>query len=150
MALSHKNNTINGLSSQNHMKMRYYTCSCFICWKIIIDLGIYGGHFVFALKQFRPRVPKWHPADFCWGHPIVSESIIKHHQYCETRFCQNPLDYFVHIQIKQDWENLLSMGDVWIRWRCIPHQTHDSKVGPWHSIITLDVWLCLIYRFFQN
>ena len=28
MTLYHKNNTRNGLPSQNHMKMRYYTCSC--------------------------------------------------------------------------------------------------------------------------
>ena len=27
MTLYHKNNTINGLPSQNHMKMTYYTCS---------------------------------------------------------------------------------------------------------------------------
>ena len=26
MTLSHKNNTRNGLPSQNHIKMRYYTC----------------------------------------------------------------------------------------------------------------------------
>ena len=44
--------------------------------KNIFDLEISGGHFVFALKKFRPRVPKWHPADFCSGHPIVSKSII--------------------------------------------------------------------------
>ena len=61
--------------------------------KNIFDLEISGGHFVFALKKFRPRVPKWHPADFCSGCPIVSESIIKHRPYRETRFSQNPLDY---------------------------------------------------------
>ena len=61
--------------------------------KNIFDLEISGGHFVFALKKFRPMVPKWHPADFCSGHPIVSESIIKHRPYRETRFSQNPLDY---------------------------------------------------------
>ena len=65
----------------------------FICWKIIFDLEISGGHFVFVPKKIRPRVPKWHPADFCWGHPIVSESIIKHRPYRETRFSQKPLDY---------------------------------------------------------
>ena len=61
--------------------------------KNIFDLEISGGHFVFALKKFRPRVSKWHPADLCSGHPIVSESIIKHRPYRETRFSQNPLDY---------------------------------------------------------
>ena len=61
--------------------------------KNIFDLEISGGHFVYALKKFRPRVPKWHPADFCSGYPIVSESIIKHRPYRETRFSQNPLDY---------------------------------------------------------
>ena len=66
----------------------------FICWKIIFDLGIYGGHFVFALKKFRPGMPKWHPDDSCSGHPIVSESIIKRRPYRETRFRQNLLDYF--------------------------------------------------------
>ena len=65
----------------------------FICWKIIFDLEISGGHFVFALKKFRLRVPKWHPADSCSGHPIVSESIIKRCPYRETRFRQNLLDY---------------------------------------------------------
>ena len=57
----------------------------FICWKIIFDLEIFGGHFVFALKKFRPRVPKWHPADSCSGHPLEPESIIKHRPYRETR-----------------------------------------------------------------
>ena len=57
----------------------------FICWKIIFDLEIFGGHFVFALKKFRPRVPKWHPADSCSGHPLETESIIKHRPYRETR-----------------------------------------------------------------
>ena len=66
----------------------------FICWKNLFDPEKSGSHFVFALKKFRWRVPKWHPADFCWGRPIVSESIIKHRPYRETRFCQNPLDYY--------------------------------------------------------
>ena len=57
----------------------------FICWKIIFDLEIFGGHFVFALKKFHPRVPKWHPADSCSGHPLEPESIIKHRPYRETR-----------------------------------------------------------------
>ena len=57
----------------------------FNCWKIIFDLEIFGGHFVFALKKFRPRVPKWHPADSCSGHPLEPESIIKHRPYRETR-----------------------------------------------------------------
>ena len=61
---------------------------------MIFDLEISGGHFAFVPTKFRPRVPKWHPADFCWGHPIVSESIIKHRPYRETRFSQNPLDYY--------------------------------------------------------
>ena len=34
-----------------------------------------------------------HPADFCWGNPVVSESIIKHRPYRETRFSQNPADF---------------------------------------------------------
>ena len=46
---------------------------------------MFGGHFVFALKKFRPRVPKWHPADSCSGHPLEPESIIKHRPYRETR-----------------------------------------------------------------
>ena len=57
----------------------------FICWKIIFDLEIFGGHFVFALEEFRPRVPKWHPADSCPGHPLEPESILKHRPYRETR-----------------------------------------------------------------
>ena len=65
----------------------------FICWKILFDLEISGGHFVFAFKKFRPRVSKWHPADSCSGHPIVSESIIKRRPYRETHFRQNLLDY---------------------------------------------------------
>ena len=72
----------------------------FICWKIIFDLEISSGHFVFVLKKFRPRVPKWHPADSCSGHPIVSESIIKRRPYRETRFSQNLLDYkFRHTKL---------------------------------------------------
>ena len=93
MTLYHKNNTRNGLPSQNHMNMRYYTCSWLHLLKKTFDLEISGGHFVFALKKFRPRVPMWHPDDFCSGHPIASESIIKHRPYRETRFSQNPLDY---------------------------------------------------------
>ena len=46
----------------------------FICWKIISALDISGGHFVFALQKFRPRVPKWHPADSCSGHPLEPDS----------------------------------------------------------------------------
>ena len=65
----------------------------FICWKIIFDLEIFGGHFVFALKKFRPRVPKWHPADSCSGHPLEPESIIKHRPYRETRLSKKmPFD----------------------------------------------------------
>ena len=44
---------------------------------------------------------KWHPGDFCWGHPIVSESIIKHRPYREKRFGQNPLDYVDQMAV--DW-----------------------------------------------
>ena len=65
----------------------------FICWKIIFDLEIFGGHFVFARKKFRPRVPKWHPADSCSGHPLETESIIKHRPYRETRLSKKlPFD----------------------------------------------------------
>ena len=65
----------------------------FICWKIIFDLEIFGGHFVFALEKFRPRVPKWHPADSCSGHPLEPKSIIKHRPYRETRLSKKmPFD----------------------------------------------------------
>ena len=67
----------------------------FICWKKHIWPWNIWRPFCFCSKKFRPRVPKWHPADFCSGHPIVSESIIKHCPYRETRFSQNPLDYYI-------------------------------------------------------
>ena len=57
----------------------------FICWKIIFDFEIYGGHLVFALKKIRPKVPKWNPADSCSEHPLEQQSIIKHRPYRETR-----------------------------------------------------------------
>ena len=72
----------------------------FICWKIIFDLEIFGGHFVFALKKFRSRVPKWHPADSCSGHPLEPESIIKHRPYRETRLSKKmPFDNWTIIFI---------------------------------------------------
>ena len=41
----------------------------------------------------RPRVPKWHPADSCSGHPLEPESIIKQRPYRETRFSKKmPFD----------------------------------------------------------
>ena len=49
MTLNDENNARNGLPSQNHMKMRYYTCSWLHLLKNIFDLEISGGHFVFAL-----------------------------------------------------------------------------------------------------
>ena len=93
MTLKDKNNARNGLPSQNHMKMRYYTCSWLHLLKNHIWLRNIWRPFCFCPKKFRPRVPKWHPADSCSGHPIVSESIIKRRPYRKTRFRQNPLDY---------------------------------------------------------
>ena len=49
MTLSHKNNTRNGLPSQNHMKMRYYTCSWLYLLKNHIWPWNIGGHFVLNL-----------------------------------------------------------------------------------------------------
>ena len=57
----------------------------FICWKIIFDLEISDGHFVFALKKIRSRVPKWQKADSCSGYPLEPESMVKHRPYRETR-----------------------------------------------------------------
>ena len=75
----------------------------FICWKIIFDLEIFGGHFVFALKKFRPRVPKWHPADSCSGHPLEPESIIKHRPYLETRLSKKmPFDNWTNCEYSKD------------------------------------------------
>ena len=82
-----------------------------ICWKNIFDLEISGGHFVFALQKFRPRAPKWHPADFCSGHPIVSESILKHRPYRETRFSENTLDYSGPRAAR--WQKLLRLETTW-------------------------------------
>ena len=66
MTLSHEKNKGNGLPRQNHMEMRYYTCS------------------LFDLKKISQRVPKGYPADTCSGHPLEPESTIKHRPYRET------------------------------------------------------------------
>ena len=75
----------------------------FISWKIIFALEIFGGHFVFALKKFRPRVPKcWHPANSCSGDPLEPESIIKHRPYRETRLSKKmSFDNWTNRHIKE-------------------------------------------------
>ena len=109
----------------------------FTCWKILFDLEISDDQFVSVPKKIRPRVPKWHPVDFCCGHPIVSESIIKHRPYRETRFRQNPLDYSTIIVLRHFLQTHLNYQSILYAcprkcWRFQNHEKGKLK-SPWHA-----------------
>ena len=87
MTLSHKNNTRNGLPSQNHMKMMCYTCSWLHLLKNqrpLLDLEIPGGHF-FALKKIPPKGAKVAPGLFLLGTSQCIRINHKHRPCRETR-----------------------------------------------------------------
>ena len=142
MTLSHQNNTRNGLLSQNHMKMRYYTCS----WLYLLKNHIWPWNiwwlFCFSPKKFRPRMPKWHPADSCSGHPLEPESIIKHRPYRETRLSKKmPFDNWTKTRSLGNWSRIPALSVV-IHRGCAPNCCNVWNVQCclcWDSLAKLSV-----------